>query len=98
MLFWNPGIEEGGNMKLAQLLQDARLKKGVSLTKVWHATEIEVSWLEKLECGAETKPSPYQLWKLASYYQKDYDILYIKLIEAAGHVVDIRFLSLFKGV
>jgi transcriptional regulator with XRE-family HTH domain len=67
---------------LGEGLRTARELRKLSLRQVEEATGISNAYLSQLENDKIKKPSPHFLYKLASLYDVEYDLL----MESAGYV------------
>jgi transcriptional regulator with XRE-family HTH domain len=66
---------------LAQILREARQRRGMSLRDVERDTGIRNAHLSQLETGTIGKPEMALLWELAVLYGLDFD----ELLRLAGH-------------
>lgn len=71
------------NIKLGDLVKDARLKKGLSIRQVERLTGISNAYLGQIERGEVKEPSPNKLLKLSEHL----NVSYQSLMEAAGYVM-----------
>ena len=71
------------SIKLAQALRNARRIKGRSLRSVAEGAQISATYLQKLERGEVSDPSPNVLFRLS----EELDLDYGDLMRRAGYVV-----------
>jgi transcriptional regulator with XRE-family HTH domain len=73
----------GSETSLGETLRTLRLLKGESLKTVGDAAEISPAYLQKLERGDVTSPSPHILHRLADVLGAEY----LDLMRSVGYVV-----------